>query len=83
MKKSKTPIKSEDFDAAFDRGEDLTPHLRLGSTKVQKSAIQRINLDMPKNLLERADKEADRIGVTRTSLFKLWIAERLDNLKTT
>jgi len=48
----------------------------------EKHAIQRINLDIPHDMLEKIDQEADRIGVTRNSLIKLWIAERIDRLHT-
>lgn len=81
MRKSKKLIKAETFDQAFDKGEDVTRHLAMKSAKVNHP-IQRINLDMPKDLLQKADMEATRIGVTRTSLFKMWIAEHLDDLKT-
>ena len=81
MRKSTKLIKAERFDKAFDKGEDVTKHLHIKSAKVNQP-IQRINLDMPKELLQKADMEATRIGVTRTSLFKMWIAEHLDQLKT-
>jgi hypothetical protein len=29
-------------------------------------------------MIERLDREADRAGVTRQSIVKLWISERLD-----
>ena len=81
MKKSKKLTKAESFDEAFDKGEDISKHLHISSAKVNHP-IQRINLDIPKELLEKADREAARIGVTRTSLFKMWIADHLDQLKT-
>ena len=81
MRKSKKLIKVEVFDKAFDKGDDVTKHLNMKSAKVNYP-IQRINLDMPKELLEKADLEAARVGVTRTALFKIWIAEHLDHLKT-
>lgn len=81
MKKSKQLSKAEAFDSAFDKGQDITKHLDMKSAKVNHP-IQRINLDMPRELLQKADMEASRIGVTRTSLFKMWIAEHLDHLKT-
>ena len=74
-------IKAKDFDEAFDRGDDLTPYLDLKSAKVLHP-VQRINVDIPKEMLQDVDQEAARIGVPRTSLVKMWIAERLDHLKT-
>lgn len=78
MSKSKK-ISAENFDKAFDAGEDVSAYLDLKSAKL-RHPVRRINLDLPKDLLSRADAEAARIGVTRTALFKIWIAERLDRL---
>ncbi len=81
MKKPKKTIKAEDFDKAFDKGGDVSKYLDLRSAKAHYP-VQRINIDIPKEMLEKADREAARIGVTRTSLFKMWIAEHLDQVKT-
>ncbi len=77
MKKTKKSVQAKHFDGAFDRGEDVLEHLDLASAKMQHP-VQRINIDIPKDMLHKADLEAARIGVTRTSLFKIWIAEKLD-----
>lgn len=83
MKNKKKTIKSitaEEFDKKFDEGkEDITPHLNLKSSKIDYP-IQRINIDIPEPILSQVDHEADRIGVTRTSLIKMWIAKQLDSL---
>lgn len=81
MKSSRRAIPTEKFDRAFEKGEDLTPYLDLGSAKALHPT-QRVNVDVPKDLLEKVDQEAARIGVPRTSLIKIWIAERLDRLDT-
>ena len=36
--------------------------------------------EIPTEILEKVDKEAGRVGVPRTSLLKLWIAERVDRM---
>jgi predicted DNA binding CopG/RHH family protein len=79
MKSSRKSIPAKEFDEAFDKGKDLTPYLDLSSAKAQHPT-QRINVDVPKDLLEKVDQEAARIGVPRTSLIKIWIAEKLDRL---
>lgn len=38
---------------------------------------QRVNVDFPPLLLGELDKEARKIGVARTALIKIWIAEKL------
>ena len=68
-------IKAPDFDNAFEQG-DVTTHLDLKSVKACYPT-QRISIDFPKNILEDLDIEAAKIGVTRTSLIKMWIAEHL------
>lgn len=76
MKKSKKQtIAAEDFDLLFEKG-DVTPYLDKKSVKVARM-IHRINLDLPENLLHQIDDEANRIGVARTALIKVWLAERL------
>ena len=68
-------IKAVDFDAAFDKG-DVTKHLDMKSAKA-RFPTQRISIDFPKNIIEEIDVEAAKIGVTRTSLIKMWVAEHL------
>ena len=68
-------IKASNFDAAFEQG-DVTEHLNLKSVKACYPT-QRISIDFPKNILDDLDLEAAKIGVTRTSLIKMWIAEHL------
>lgn len=79
MKKQKKKIKASDFDRKFDKGEDITKYLDLKSAKVSYP-VQRINIDIPHEILEKVDREAARIGVPRTSLIKLWISERIDRM---
>lgn len=71
-------LTAEEFDAAFDEafetGEDMTPYLDLKSIKVCHP-MQRISIDFPKNVLKGIDAEAAKIGVTRTSLIKMWVAQ--------
>ena len=49
MRKLKKLIKAEVFDDAFDKNGDVTKHLDVRSAKVNYP-IQRINLDIPKEL---------------------------------
>ncbi len=38
---------------------------------------KRVIVDFPGWMLESLDREANRVGVTRQSIIKLWLAERL------
>jgi hypothetical protein len=77
MKRLKKKITSEEFDKRFDSGEDMGDLLDIKKAKVNKQ-VQRINVDFPISFLRRIDKEARRIGVARTALIKIWMAERLE-----
>lgn len=68
-------VKSRDFDNAFEKG-DVLEHLDLKSVKA-RYPVQRISIDFPKNILDELDLEAAKIGVTRTSLIKMWVATHL------
>jgi hypothetical protein len=46
-----------------------------GTRNTQKQ--KRVIVDFPGWMLESLDSEANRVGVTRQSIIKLWLAERL------
>ena len=74
----KASLKARDFDAAFDDGKDVLQHLDLTKARRPKHEQRRVNVDFPTWMIELLDKEASRIGVTRQSIIKLWLAERLE-----
>ena len=76
----KAKITAAEFDRAFERGE-VFEALDLDSATI-RAPMQRINLDIPKHILHQIDNEAHRIGVPRTSVIKLWIFEKLKEVKT-
>jgi len=78
MKKRQKKVKAAKFDQAFEEGKALK-HLDLKSAKVDYP-VQRINIDIPQEILEKVDREAARVGIPRTSLLKVWIAEHIDRL---
>lgn len=39
---------------------------------------RRVNVDFPSWMVESLDREAQHLGVTRQSVIKMWIAERLE-----
>ena len=81
MKKKKPkPITAEEFDRKFDDGEDVSKYVDWDSGRVVPPAIQRVNIDVPIPMVQALDKEATRIGVTRTALIKMWLAQHLDKL---
>jgi len=71
-------MKASEFDQKFDNNEDISEHLDIKKAKRPGHKQKRVNVDIPIWIIERLDKEADRLGVTRQSLIKFWIAERVE-----
>ena len=71
-------MKATEFDKKFDSGEDLTEHLDLSSARRVNQEQRRVNVDFPSWMIESLDKEAKRLGVTRQSIIKVWVADRLN-----
>jgi len=78
MKKQDKKISAKDFDRRFDSGEDMADFMDVKKAQVNRR-IQRINVDIPMPFLMKIDREAQRIGVARTALIKLWLSERLES----
>ena len=74
-------MKAKKFDADFDAGNDITKHLDLTKARRVKQEPKRVNVDFPIWMIEELDKEANRLGVTRQSIIKVWLAERLERSK--
>jgi len=70
-------MKAKEFDEAFDRGEDIMPYLDLSKARRPNQEQKRVNVDFPVWMLASLDREASRLGVTRQSIIKVWLAERL------
>ena len=71
-------MKARDFDEKFDRGEDVTSDLDLSKARRCNQEPRRVNVDFPGWMIESLDREAKRLGVTRQSIIKIWIAEMLE-----
>ncbi len=73
-------MKAKKFDADFDSGKDVTAILDISKARRPLQKQRRINVDFPDWMIESLDKEASRLGVTRQSIIKIWLAERLEQL---
>jgi CopG antitoxin of type II toxin-antitoxin system len=70
-------IKTEEFDEMFDKGEDISAYVDWSKARRPNQEARRVNVDFPAWMVRDLDKEAGRLGVTRQSLIKMWIAEKL------
>jgi hypothetical protein len=73
-------MKAKSFDAKFEKGEDLTGVLDLSKARKPLQEQRRVNVDFPAWMIESLDREAGRLGVTRQSVIKVWLAERLEQI---
>jgi hypothetical protein len=72
-------MRAEEFDQKFDDGVDITGDLDLGAIHRPALEQRRVNVDFPSWMVDSLDREARRLGVTRQSIIKVWIAERLEH----
>ncbi len=77
MKNTDKETTAEEFDALFDDGTDVIQFADM-SKATRPNKVKRVNVDFPIWLVEAIDKEAQRIGVTRQSLIKVWLADRVE-----
>ncbi|MBE9141082.1 CopG family transcriptional regulator [Nodosilinea sp. LEGE 07088] len=74
-------MKAEAFDQKFDEGqEDIIDDLDLSQLRRPGYEQRRIDVDFPVWMIEALDREALRLGISRQSIIKVWIAERLEHV---
>jgi hypothetical protein len=71
-------MNSSEFDQRFDAGESVLEALDLSAARRSRLEQKRVNVDFPLWMVEQLDQEASRLGVTRQSIIKVWLAERLE-----
>ena len=71
-------MKAKDFDADFDSGKSVAAALDISKARRPLQEQKRVNVDFPAWMIESLDREAGRLGVTRQSIIKVWLAERLE-----
>lgn len=72
-------MKAKEFDQLFDENKDITKHLDLSQAKRADQKLKRVNVDFPEWMVRLLDQEAKRLGVTRQSIIKIWISEKLQH----
>jgi hypothetical protein len=71
-------MKAKKFEQQFDDGVDISASLDLPKAKRVLQAQKRVNVDFPTWMVDSLDREASKLGVTRQSVIKVWLAERLE-----
>ncbi len=77
-------MKAKDFDKKFDENKpDIIDDLDLSTLKRPNQQQKRVNVDFPVWVIDSLDKEAGRVGVSRQSIIKLWLVEKLEQIALT
>jgi hypothetical protein len=77
MKKEKATLTAEELDRRFDDGEDISDFLDWDNARRPGLEQRRVNVDLPVWMIQKLDRQADLIGVTRQSIIKVWLSERI------
>jgi hypothetical protein len=72
-------MKAHEFDDMFDDGENVSEFVDFSQARRPNTESKRVNVDFPVWVVAGLDRQALRLGVTRQSLIKLWIADRLSS----
>ena len=72
-------MKASEFDRLFDKAADIDEAIDWSQATRPNAAPKRVNVDFPQWAVDGLDRQAAHLGVTRQSLIKLWIAERLEH----
>ena len=72
-------MSTSEFDRRFDNGEDIGDMLDLSRASRPGLQAKRVNVDFPVWMVESLDKHAAHLGVSRQSLIKMWLSERLSH----
>jgi len=80
-KKKINNITAEELDRVFDEGkEDIMQYADLSTIHHPNQEPRRVNVDFPAWMVRALDSEAKRLGVTRQSIIKTWIGDRIDSI---
>jgi len=71
-------MKAKTLDEKFDNGEEVLDSFDLSKARRPNQEQKRVNVDFPLWMVTSLDKEARHLGVTRQSIIKVWLAERLE-----
>jgi len=76
-------MKNKTLDERFEDGDGVLDAFDLSKARRPNQEQRRVNVDFPKWMINSLDKEARHLGVTRQSIIKVWLAERLEKKHST
>jgi len=74
-------MKAQQFDETFEEDTPILDQLDLAKAERPGMVARRVNVDFPEWMLKALDEEATRVGVARQALIKVWLAERIEQVR--
>ena len=71
-------MNSSEFDRLFDNGDSVLEVFDFDAARRPRLQQKRVNVDFPLLMVDQLDQEATRLGITRQSIIKVWLSERLE-----
>ena len=73
----KKSITTQEFDQLFEKEKDIAGFLDMETAKRSGLETRRVSVDFPEWMIKMLDQQAMKLGVTRQSIIKFWISEKL------
>lgn len=70
-------ITASEFDQKFDKGDDMTEFLDLDNVSKPGNHLKRITVNFPEWMVKDLDNISKKLGVSRQSIIKVFISEKL------
>jgi hypothetical protein len=75
-------MEANGLDRLFEAGEeDILDFFDTGTIEKPNETPIRVGIDLPKWMVDRLDREARHLGVSRQAIIKMWLAERSETHK--
>ncbi|MGI8841078.1 MAG: type II toxin-antitoxin system BrnA family antitoxin [Caulobacteraceae bacterium] len=71
-------MKAHELEAKLDAGADVNDQIDWSKARRPNLEARRVNVDFPIWMVASLDHEARKLGVTRQSLIKMWLADKLE-----
>jgi hypothetical protein len=73
----KKSITSSEFDQKFEANEELSQYLDLSKASRPGNETRRVSVDFPSWMVDELDRVSKRLGITRQSVIKVFISDKL------
>lgn len=73
----KKSISAIEFDEKFELQENLVPYLKTDKISKPGLKARRVSVDFPEWMVQELDRAAQKLGISRQSLIKVFISDKL------